>query len=66
MGSQSLRVFRFRRRHRSHPASRMVSGYESRSSPYPPAKVFLAQFGTVSDWSYPEALARLSQLSFSS
>ena len=37
----------------------MVSGYESRSSPYPPAKVFLAQFGTVSDWSYPEALSRL-------
>lgn len=43
-----------------------ISGYESRSSPYPSAKVFLSRFGTVSDRSYPEAIARLSQLSFSS
>ena len=34
----------------------MVSGYESRSSPYPSAKVFLARFGTVSDWIHPEAV----------
>lgn len=43
-----------------------ISGYESRSSPYPSAKVFLSRFGTVSDRSYPEAVSRLSQLSFSS
>jgi hypothetical protein len=34
----------------------MISGYESRRSPYPPAKVFLSRFGTVSDWTHPEAV----------
>ena len=46
-------------------ARRAISGYESRSSPYPSAKVFLSRFGTVSDRPYPEAVTRLSQLSFS-
>jgi hypothetical protein len=42
----SLYVRGFRRRHRFARKPQAISGYESRSSPYPSAKVFLSQFGT--------------------